>query len=1430
MQQANAATQALHNMAETAEKTVEKLSKINTGSIDTNGIKKLADSLSSLGKIPDISNATSRTVSALARLATAGDKINTVNAALPSLTESLRKAMENFNKMPDISTSTNIFIKSIAQLANAGNKTEQTAAQLKALSQAVTEIFETMAKAPQINDATIRMMEALSRLASTGNRTSSSFRGMQQAMSGSRHGSIALGSALKDVGATLVKMLGTIKNVSVHTVKSALDTRKLSDAMTQMKTSVRGATSNMKSFVSQLSAAAGVHLSLYGAIRGLKNSVETASSLTEIQNVIDVTFGDAKQKIEDLAAVSITDFGMSELTTKQIAGRFQGMGKAAGFTTNKMADMSVELTKLAADMASFYDASQKVVAKSLESVFTGTTTPLRRYGLDITQATLQNWLLKKGIDASVQSMTQQEKILLRYAYVMENTASAQGDFARTANTWANQTRVLKQSFEVLGSTIGGVLINILKPFVTTLNKLMLKINDFAKVISESLGTIFGWKYEDSTKGIVNDFDEEMEDTADGLDKADENAKKLKRTILGFDQLNILSDNSDLKKNIDKLGDVLSASIDTGEWKSGGDTLLKSFDSDLDTLEKLGEEIGTRLTNAMNSINWEAIYQKAKNFGSGLASFLNGLISPELFSSLGSTIAGAINTVVNALGSFADPEHGFDFSNLGTSIGAAINSALSGIDWKEALTAAENWGKGIANFLNSLLDETDFELLGRTVAKFIKTAIAGWHKFVKKFKFPKLGEKIGQSINAFFDEMAEVDENGENGWQKLGKALTKTIVGIENIIIAALEEIDFVKIAQAIADLIGSINTKKISWKLGKIVNSLVNSFYTLVSNKEIWTNLGQKIADGINGFLKGLNEVDKKTKLTGWQALGKSIEKTITGLSETIITALDGVPWGDVAQGIADSISSVNWKEVTFKLGGLVTSLVTAFYELIKNKDTWIAIGDAIGKGINGIFSSLESKNKKTGLTLGETLGKTFTNAMTNLAAGINKFLTESDFESIGRSLVKFMTDLVGNINFGEIIASGIENIEPLINAIIDIIKGAFKGAWEAIKKNPAILFKPIGMSGGLLGQGISAAADFLFGNKEEKDTNTSKSSGGRNLNEIKKFTDQLSSDISSVWVSPELPVKAKSTVNEDTLTKWKTEIETDWVSPELPVGNKFKTNEEDTKEWGKKTENLWKDPKLGVSNKFNTSQPNINKWISDINNMWKDPMLKVSNDLKTNQENTDKWAKKIKGYWKVSKPELKVNNDLATDETEVGSWFSKISNWWGNRKLEIDVVINTIKKKAKDIVDTVAGWFGGGSETDYSGYSLRSSEAMPQYEAADLGWYAKGGLFNKASVIGVGEAGTEAVLPLTDARAMNMIADSISANASFGGLNEDALTNAVARGVAMAIMNNQQNLNNQSPINVTVKLENDEAIARAAIRGQEKLDYRYNPTPRYGY
>lgn len=265
-------------------------------------------------------------------------------------------------------------------------------------------------------------------------------------------------------------------------------------------TAARSITSSFSGFTSSASSATKKSFSLASAIgkvyasyfllfRGfgkIRDAIDISSSLTEVENVVRTTFGKYESLVNDFAANSIQKFGMSELSVKQFASRFQAMGVAMGFPQGKMADMSVQLTKLTADMASFYDVEQSAVAEDLAAIFTGQTRPLRTYGLDLTQATLKEWALTQGIEANFKTMTQAEKAMLRYQYVMANTAAAQGDFARTADTWHNQVTILKQSFQQLAGIVGGALINAFKPLVKTLNAVLQKVIQFGKAISGAL--------------------------------------------------------------------------------------------------------------------------------------------------------------------------------------------------------------------------------------------------------------------------------------------------------------------------------------------------------------------------------------------------------------------------------------------------------------------------------------------------------------------------------------------------------------------------------------------------------------------------------------------------------------------------------------------------------------------------------------------------------------------------------------------------------------------------------------------------------------------------------------------------------------------------------------------------------------------------------
>jgi len=621
-----------------------------------NSIKKTVDSLANA---KDVSKTTTSVVSSMSRLASAGTKAGDEAKALPILKTNLSSLLNTLSRVPEAAKGTSELVSSVSRLASAGNRTKQTADHLNYLGQELKGFIQSLKDAPAVSASTVKLVSAAAQLASTGK----SLNGIGSSMGKGFSGSIP----------SLNKFGNAIKQQTSH-IKG------MSKAIAGLKSSTGKAVANIKSFGTQILGAMGIYLGISGAINGIGKSITLSSDLAEVQNVIDVSFGKYKKSIEDFSKISISNYGMSELTAKEMAGRFQAMGVAVGFSQEKMADMSVELTKLAGDMASFYNVEQDAVAKSLQSVFTGETEPLRRYGLDLTNATVEEWAHKQGIDAKMQSMSNMEKVMLRYQYVLANTGAVEGDFLRTADTWANQVRVLKQSFEVLGTTVGGVLINVLKPFVKGLNTIMVYINDFAKTVSNALGKIFGWTYEEGG-GMTNDFagaadsagdlSDGMDDVADATDKATKKQKEFNKQLAKFDELNNYTTSETGGKDKDSggvspgVGGIggLDGGASGGKWMQG-ESIVKKFESEIDSLYKLGEYIGSALTEAMESIDWDSIYKKAEGFGSGLAEFLNGLFTGEkgkkLFEATGKTIAGALNTVIHGALGFATKFEWADF--------------------------------------------------------------------------------------------------------------------------------------------------------------------------------------------------------------------------------------------------------------------------------------------------------------------------------------------------------------------------------------------------------------------------------------------------------------------------------------------------------------------------------------------------------------------------------------------------------------------------------------------------------------------------------------------------------------------------------------------------------------------------------------------------
>lgn len=657
--------------------SITRLADSNIGGLANANFEQLGSGINqlitTLSNAPAVQQSIISLTNSVGNLARVGEKIPLVSNSLGSLGTALRNFINDISSSANISENITNFTNAIGVLAKTGKTIPTVTLNLGAFGAELKKLIKELSNAPNISRNVIDLTNAMANLAKTGKSS---------------------GTAAKS----------------------------LSGVFDKIYTSSNKASNEISLFNKKLRSLRNVLLSYVGiwqVFSFAKQAVEISSSLTEIQNVVDVTFGNFKNKIESLSKVSIPELGMSELTAKKIASKFQAMGTAMGFTQSTMSDMSVALTRLAGDMASFYNVEQSVVGEDLESIFTGQTKPLRQYGLDLTEATLQEWALKNGIDANIKSMSQMEKTLLRYQYVMANTGAAQGDFIRTANTWANQIRILKENFKALSSVIGSVFINALKPLVSALNGAMASVISFATTISNALGKLFGWKYEDTSGGIVQDFADMADnagDLADETGKTADNADKLRRTLMGFDEINPLSSQAD-NSTSDSPGtnsNVGGADVAGGQWVKT-DGILKKFESSIDSFYELGKYINKVLTNALNGINWDSIYEGARNFGTGLAEFLNGLISPDLFYAVGRTIANSLNTAIYTALSFGET---FDWSNLGESIASGVNGFFENFDAKSLAKAINKWVNGLFKMVLTALTNIKWGTIAKRIAEFI----------------------------------------------------------------------------------------------------------------------------------------------------------------------------------------------------------------------------------------------------------------------------------------------------------------------------------------------------------------------------------------------------------------------------------------------------------------------------------------------------------------------------------------------------------------------------------------------------------------------------------------------------------------------------------------------------------------------------------------
>lgn len=237
---------------------------------------------------------------------------------------------------------------------------------------------------------------------------------------------------------------------------------------------------------SRLAKAIGLVMIARKALDTIKTGIDYASDLAEVQNVVDVTFGSATEAINSWSKECLAAYGMNEVSAKRYAGTLGAMLKSSGLAGDAIVDMSKDMVGLAGDMASFYNLDLETAFEKIRSGISGETEPLKQLGINMSVANLEAYALSQGITTAYNEMSQAEQVMLRYNYLMSTTADAQGDFARTQDSYANQTRLLSESWLEFTGIMAEQLLPVLTTIGSWLNNIVAFLTENADMVSAVL--------------------------------------------------------------------------------------------------------------------------------------------------------------------------------------------------------------------------------------------------------------------------------------------------------------------------------------------------------------------------------------------------------------------------------------------------------------------------------------------------------------------------------------------------------------------------------------------------------------------------------------------------------------------------------------------------------------------------------------------------------------------------------------------------------------------------------------------------------------------------------------------------------------------------------------------------------------------------------
>ena len=382
-------------------------------------------------------------------------------------------------------------------------------------------------------------------------------------------------------------------------------------ALGQATENVQRHANHTRTLFHRLATTVGQFYILYMAVKKVANIYAEwytkSNDFIENMNLFEVTMRSGTNAALDYAKSVEQIMGIDLADWLNYQGKFQQLSKGFGVASEQADIMSKNLTQLSYDLSSFFNVDAQKAFEKLSSAMAGQVKGLREYGIDVTVASLQQYALSKGIDLTVRNMTQAQKAVLRYNYILEKTVNIQGDMARTIITPANSLRILNAQLERLKRTLGNIISVVVTKFIPYVQAGVNLITKFAERIANAFGfelPKIDYSGLDDAVSITEDMDDAASNLSDDFADAAAEAKKLKYQLMGFDELNILkspTDDSTASKVEDNLANLYPSDLGLG---------IPEYDFGLDSVSLKADEILNKLKEAFNNL-----YENsgAKNF-------------------------------------------------------------------------------------------------------------------------------------------------------------------------------------------------------------------------------------------------------------------------------------------------------------------------------------------------------------------------------------------------------------------------------------------------------------------------------------------------------------------------------------------------------------------------------------------------------------------------------------------------------------------------------------------------------------------------------------------------------------------------------------------------------------------------------------------------